>query len=147
MPSPTTLKRYIEKLDEVILSGDMNAAEGLQDEVLAVFDTEIEGLRSKLDNYAHVSMFSTSDGYDSPVPDVDFIKDARTLRERLQAELEKTAYDGREDMPDQKPHKLFISHSSKDKEYMDALVELLEDIGMPDGSFVCTSVPGHGIPI
>ena len=45
-----------------------------------------------------------------------------------------------------KPHKLFISHSSKDKEYMAALAELLEDIGMPDGSFVCTSVPGHGIP-
>lgn len=45
-----------------------------------------------------------------------------------------------------KPHKLFISHSSKDKEYMTALTEMLEDIGMPDGSFVCTSVPGHGIP-
>ena len=29
---------------------------------------------------------------------------------------------------------------------MIALTELLEDIGMPDGSFVCTSVPGHGIP-
>ena len=46
----------------------------------------------------------------------------------------------------EKPHKLFISHSSKDKEYMEALAEMLEDIGMPDGSFVCTSVPGHGIP-
>ena len=45
-----------------------------------------------------------------------------------------------------KPHKLFISHSSNDKAYMVALVEMLEDIGMPDGSFVCTSVPGHGIP-
>ena len=29
---------------------------------------------------------------------------------------------------------------------MEALAEMLEDIGMPDGSFVCTSVPGHGIP-
>jgi len=29
---------------------------------------------------------------------------------------------------------------------MVALAEMLEDIGMPDGSFVCTSVPGHGIP-
>lgn len=46
----------------------------------------------------------------------------------------------------QKQHKLFISHSSKDKEYMEALAEMLEDIGMPDGSFVCTSIPGHGIP-
>lgn len=46
----------------------------------------------------------------------------------------------------ERPHKLFISHSSKDKEYMEAFVEMLEDIGMPDGSFICTSVPGHGIP-
>ena len=45
-----------------------------------------------------------------------------------------------------KPHKLFISHSSKDKAYMKALTEMLEDIGMPDESFVCTSIPGHGIP-
>lgn len=45
-----------------------------------------------------------------------------------------------------KTNKLFISHSSNDKAYMKAFVELLEDIGMPDGTIVCTSVPGHGIP-
>lgn len=45
-----------------------------------------------------------------------------------------------------KEHKLFISHSSEDKEYMAALVELLEGIGMPNDSFVCTSVSGYGIP-
>lgn len=46
----------------------------------------------------------------------------------------------------EKPHKLFISHSSKDVDYMKSFVELLEDIGLPDGSIVCTSIPGHGIP-
>lgn len=51
-----------------------------------------------------------------------------------------------ETMMGQKQHKVFISHSSEDKDYMVAFVELLEDIGMPDGSIVCTSVPGHGIP-
>lgn len=45
-----------------------------------------------------------------------------------------------------KLHKFFISHSSKDKEYMIAFVKLLEDIGMPDGSIICSSVSGHGIP-
>ena len=40
---------------------------------------------------------------------------------------------------------VFISHASRDAEYMVALTEMLEDIGMPDSSFVCTSVPGHGI--
>ena len=45
-----------------------------------------------------------------------------------------------------KPNKLFISHSTNDEEYMAALVEMLEGIGMPNDSFVCTSVPGYGIP-
>lgn len=62
--------------------------------------------------------------------------------------IEKSIAERKINEPDvkQKPHKLFISHSSKDKEYMEALAEMLEDIGMPDGAFVCTSVSGHGIP-
>lgn len=47
---------------------------------------------------------------------------------------------------EEKEHKLFISHSSDDKEYMTALIEMLESIGMTNDSFVCTSVPGYGIP-
>lgn len=43
-------------------------------------------------------------------------------------------------------HKLLISHSSEDKKYVNPLVEMLKVIGMRDGSFICTSVPGHGIP-
>ena len=46
-----------------------------------------------------------------------------------------------------KEHKLFISHASADKEYMTALVELLEGIGISSNSLVCTSVPGYGIPL
>lgn len=45
-----------------------------------------------------------------------------------------------------KPSKLFISHSAKDKDYVQKLVEMFEDIGMPESSIVCTSVPGYGIP-
>ena len=45
-----------------------------------------------------------------------------------------------------KPRKLFISHSSEDQKYVKAFVELLEDIGVPEESFVCTSVPGYGVP-
>ena len=45
-----------------------------------------------------------------------------------------------------KENKVFISHSSKDAEIVKAFVELLEDIGMPENSIVCTSVPGYGIP-
>lgn len=46
-----------------------------------------------------------------------------------------------------KEHKLFISHSSSDKEYMTALVEMLEGIGISSDSLVCSSVPGYGIPL
>lgn len=45
-----------------------------------------------------------------------------------------------------KEHKLFISHSSDDEDYMTALVEMLESIGMTNDSLVCTSVSGYGIP-
>lgn len=47
---------------------------------------------------------------------------------------------------DMRQPKVFISHSGLDKDYVEALVELLEDIGLPDGTIVCTSVPGHGVP-
>ena len=46
-----------------------------------------------------------------------------------------------------KEHKLFISHSSADKEYMTVLVEMLEGIGISRASSVCSSVPGYGIPL
>lgn len=67
-----------------------------------------------------------------------------TKVEKTDAATMKTAFEN--DTPGKKPQKVFISHSSCDKAYVEALVELLEDIGMPDGSIVCTSVPGHGIP-
>lgn len=44
-------------------------------------------------------------------------------------------------------HKLFISHSSKDKAYVIEFVKLLESIGMDESNVVCTSVPGYGVPI
>ncbi len=41
---------------------------------------------------------------------------------------------------------LFISHSSKDKEYGEALVTLLSDLGVQQKSIVFTSKEGFGIP-
>ena len=83
--------------------------------------------------------------------DRGFYKGDHGIPDNYQSKVEKITEKeaGRElsrSAPEGKPHKLFISHSSKDKEYMITLTELLEDIGMPDGSIVCTSVPGHGIP-
>ena len=46
-----------------------------------------------------------------------------------------------------KPHKLFISHSSKDAEYMKAFVDLLVTIGVHKDQITCTSVPQCNIPV
>ena len=145
MVSPNTYKRYINKLDSVISSSNVADAKDLQNEILAVFGSELDGLKSGLTNYSFVGIVSNSRTGETTVTGdgVDFIKDANTLRSRLMMELEKVTED--EEL-EEKQHRLFISHASRDAEYVAALTEMLEDIGMPDGSFVCTSVPGHGIP-
>ena len=45
------------------------------------------------------------------------------------------------------PHMIFISHSSKDKEYTKAFVDLLFDIGLNEDDIVCSSYPGLGVPL
>ena len=42
---------------------------------------------------------------------------------------------------------IFISHSSKDKPFVDALVSLLEDIGFDNSNLFCSSVDGYGIAL
>lgn len=43
--------------------------------------------------------------------------------------------------------KVFISHSTKDKDYIEAFVELLEDIGLKENEIVCSSIPPYCIPL
>lgn len=47
----------------------------------------------------------------------------------------------------QKSPKIFISHSSLDKEYVTCLVDFLESIGLTQEQLFCSSVPGYGIPL
>lgn len=46
-----------------------------------------------------------------------------------------------------KPHKLFISHSSKDADYVETFVGLLEVLGLRDEEIICSSVPPYCIPL
>lgn len=48
---------------------------------------------------------------------------------------------------DNKKNKVFISHASKDSEYVKAFVNLLEDIGLTEDEIVCSSISGYGIPL
>ena len=50
-------------------------------------------------------------------------------------------------IPAKKKYKCFISHSSKDKEFVEALVDLLEDLGMTPGTLFCSSLPEFGIKL
>lgn len=40
---------------------------------------------------------------------------------------------------------VFISHSSKDRDFVEALVELLEGIGLDEKTLFCSSIPGYWI--
>lgn len=42
---------------------------------------------------------------------------------------------------------VFISHSSGDKDFVEALVEMLESLGLDSSNLFCSSVPGFGIPL
>ncbi len=47
---------------------------------------------------------------------------------------------------DSKKKMILISHSSKDSDYAEALVYLLEDIGIEEGQLICSSHPVYKIP-
>lgn len=42
---------------------------------------------------------------------------------------------------------IFISHSTRDSEYVSLIVELLRKIGFDEESLFCSSYPGYGIPL
>lgn len=46
-----------------------------------------------------------------------------------------------------KQKKLLISHNSKDRDYCDAVVNLLDRIGLTEKEVICTSVTGYGIKL
>lgn len=56
-------------------------------------------------------------------------------------EIIKTANSGK------KTPLVFISHSSKDKDFVDALVNLLDDMGFTKDTLFCSSVREYGIPL
>lgn len=89
MNSNITLQKYIDRLDKVIASNDINEAKVLQEEILAVLSSEYDGLKRGLTNYGfYMAASFGGKTFESYTP-VDYVKDARTLRSRLQAELEK----------------------------------------------------------
>ena len=52
---------------------------------------------------------------------------------------------GKNQMEIKRSPMVFISHSSKDKAFVEALVELLESIGFDESNLFCSSIDGYGI--
>ena len=50
-------------------------------------------------------------------------------------------------VPPRKTPMVFISHSSKDKQFVEALVDLLESIGLNENTLFCSSVEGYGVKL
>lgn len=65
----------------------------------------------------------------------------------MQFELEKISDENSISTSDNKPKKVFISHASNDKPFVQLIVNLLEDIGLSETEIVCSSIPGYGIPL
>ena len=147
MASVVTLKRYIKQCDDIIEKNVIEQAEKLENEIVSVFQKEIEGIRSGLSNYSPCMMGTMPDDRTfSTGTDVDYIADLRLLRSKLQMELEKNeSYVERN--ADDKKNKVFISHATKDGDYVKIFVNLLEDIGLSEDEIVCSSISGYGIPL
>lgn len=70
------VEEYIDELDNAIDRNEVERAKELQTEIIAVYEPEIESLKSELDNYS-ITQFDTS----TPV---DYIGDAILLKAKLQ---------------------------------------------------------------
>ncbi len=70
------VEEYIDELDNAIDKNEVERAKELQTEIIAVYEPEIESLKSELDNYS-ITQFDTS----TPV---DYIGDAILLKAKLQ---------------------------------------------------------------
>lgn len=69
------LEEYIEDLTKAVNTSDTTSAKSLQEEIIAVYDNEIDGLKSELDSYSVHCTFGDKT--------VDYIHDAKLLRAKL----------------------------------------------------------------
>lgn len=150
MQSKVTLQRYIARCDEIIASGNIDAAKEEQREILAVFGSDLEGLKRGLTNYSAIGAFSHGGATKVVGENVDYIKDLKLLRSRLQAELEKIEseqIDGTRVAEEGNAMRteIFISHRSIDASVADMIKDFLIATGIPNDKVFCSSLPGNDV--
>lgn len=81
-----TIQRYIESCDRIINnSKDPNEAKELEKEIVSVLGNDIKNIRNGLSRYMQRGFY----GDETKDIDIDYIRDIRILRSKLQFELEK----------------------------------------------------------
>lgn len=133
-----TLQRYIQRCDELLAKPADNAIDQLITEIVSVFQADIAGLTIGLISYEPYVEGSSS----------DYIEDINILRAKLQKELDVLEPNSRQkEEPQERSKKIFISHATQDKEYVEVIVTLLESLGFREDDIICSSVPPYCVPL
>lgn len=140
MVAASTLKSYIKRCDNALSLSDRQSAETLAKEIVSVFRSDFKGMTQELDMYSPAVLNGNNT--------VDYIGDVGLLRARLQKELDvMEAMAPAKEQPEERKKKIFISHASKDKEYVAAIVNLLESLGLREDEIICSSIPPYCVPL
>lgn len=140
MVAASTLRNYIERCDNVLAASDRQSAETLAKEIVSVFRSDFKGMTQGLDMYGPALL----DGHNT----VDYIGDVGLLRARLLKELDALEpANSIEEQSEEREKKIFISHATKDKEYVSAIVNLLESLGFREDEIICSSIPPYCVPL
>lgn len=138
MLAAKTVKRYMEKCDEALKNPSNETANALVTEIVSVLQTDIKGLAYNLEAYRP---------YVGEYP-IDYVTDLRLLRARLQKELDSLeSLAPAAERSTEREKKIFISHATKDKDYIAAIVNLLESLGFREDEIICSSIPPYCIPL
>ncbi len=62
-------------------------------------------------------------------------------------EYAKSIFSECEDKQEMKKTKIFISHATKDKVFVEKIIELLEYMGLNEKQIFCSSIPGYDVPV
>lgn len=111
--------------------------EELQEELQNLYD-------NTGDEYIYSVLVQVKETFDGQLDDGKFlsiVNSLKTINENINS-----YYPERSIIMPKEP-KLFISHSSLDKEYVKSFIELLEDIGLDERQIFCSSLPEYGVKL
>lgn len=140
MVAAKTLRDYIERCNNVLDASDRQSAEALVNEIISVFRSDFKGITQELNMHSLV-MFNE---YNND----DYIGDVKLLRAKLQKELDVLEpVNSTDEQSGEREKKVFISHAHKDREYVSAIVNLLESLGLQEDEIICSSIPPYCVQL